>query len=499
MAYRLKSLSSSGGFLKNAPIHFEAGLNTIIGARGTCKSTCVETIRFVFDCDAAKVQALCKTDQADSGDVGGSHAGMLGATLGSGIACCRLTKVDHSDGDEITIEREVGGPSSIYRNGIEELADRDILHMVEIYSQGDLQRIARDPPLRLNLIDRPNQAEIAGLKERRGDVAQQLTTVGRSIRDLNRSIESRQADIRGLGTLRRQLQELQAQRPELSEELEAERSEVGRRNVILDSAKRGASSATETIRRLREATATPIDFAELANEFVANDSVNNQRLAEGFAAMARICADVAKSMEHVDVDILHSAVVHLEAEFDERNKRYYELRREQEEVSDSLKREDGLRKQIAHLERLEHEFQALLVEKDAKLEERSKLRTKLQNITEQIHRLRQVEVERINQLHSEVVTLTLDLGVRSSQYAEEVERLLAGSGIRKQDEVASEVAALFRPCDLIDIVENADAERVAATLERDLRQMTRFVSHLLDSDSLYELEAILFEDSLVLK
>ena len=60
MKWTLQSLSATTGYLQSCPIAFVQGLNCIIGARGTCKSTVVETIRFVFDCEPEKVEVMIK-------------------------------------------------------------------------------------------------------------------------------------------------------------------------------------------------------------------------------------------------------------------------------------------------------------------------------------------------------------------------------------------------------------------------------------------------------
>ncbi len=48
----------------------------------------------------------------------------------------------------------------------------------------------------------------------------------------------------------------------------------------------------------------------------------------------------------------------------------------------------------------------------------------------------------------------------------------------------------------MDIIEGSDAKRLVDALGNDLGQMTRLVSHLLDNNRLYELEAIIPEDNL---
>lgn len=494
MRVQLEAVSTSAGFLKNAELEFAPGLTCIIGARGTCKSTVVESIRFAFDSDARKIEELCSSPGPP--EQRSSNAGMIRATLGSGIAKCHVTALSPDGHDEITIGRELDARPSVFRNGIEELADLGVLHMVEIYSQGDLQQIAHDESLRLDLIDRPNKRAIADLENQRTQLAQQLKEVGTAIRESNRDIEARGADIRGLDGLTRQLDELQSQRPQLSAELDKERSQAEERKAIYEATRRGANEAAELVRQITTALEFQVDLIALQHKLGGLDDEACLRIADSFAEIERVRREVQQRADSLRLDELESSIEELKQVFEKKNQRYYDLRREQEEVSDSLKKEDGLKKQIQHLTELRRELDVFVVRRGELTQQRAQLRTQLQTLSDKIHRIRQKEVERINELHGEVVILTLELGVRSGQFADKLEHLLAGSGIRKQDEVAREISGQFRPCDLVDIVEAADAERLATTLDRDLRQMTRLISHLMDNPELYDLESILFEDSL---
>ena len=91
---------------------------------------------------------------------GPSARGLIRATLQSGLAKCTVTCRASSGQETLTIEREVEAAPRVYQDGIEELVDRSVLHAIEIYSQGDLRRIAEDEKLRLELIDRPNKQVI---------------------------------------------------------------------------------------------------------------------------------------------------------------------------------------------------------------------------------------------------------------------------------------------------------------------------------------------------
>jgi predicted ATPase len=88
----IKTLETTDGYLRNAKIAFVEGLTCIIGARGTCKSTIVETLRFAHGVDAVRSGGLV---QADS-DPSSSHGvgDVVQSTLGSGTAVCTLGVLD---------------------------------------------------------------------------------------------------------------------------------------------------------------------------------------------------------------------------------------------------------------------------------------------------------------------------------------------------------------------------------------------------------------------
>src|SRR5690348_9084927 len=100
MRTRLRSVSTNGGFLINANTEFAEGLTCIIGARGTCKSTLVETIRFLFDHDRDRVKKL--TESAPE------PKGLIAATLGAATASAVVVDVGEGTDTIYALEREVG-------------------------------------------------------------------------------------------------------------------------------------------------------------------------------------------------------------------------------------------------------------------------------------------------------------------------------------------------------------------------------------------------------
>src|ERR1017187_1924773 len=118
----IKSLSTTGGYLEKAPIAFSPNLTCIIGARGTCKSTIVETIRFVFNCDTDRRIEEMLEESVRIGDAESpSHKGLLWETLQGATARCEVDWDLGNSKELFTIERDaITNEPQIYRAGVKE-------------------------------------------------------------------------------------------------------------------------------------------------------------------------------------------------------------------------------------------------------------------------------------------------------------------------------------------------------------------------------------------
>src|ERR1035437_658843 len=150
----LKSIQANSGFLERCKVEFSPALTCIIGARGTCKSTVVESVRFAFDSDRERVTELI------------AATGIITKTLSAGSVRCVVEVIEDGQAVEYVIDREIGSPPRVLRDGTRDVLGNDILHDIEIYSQGSLQQIASidKPQLRLQLIDRPHRVEILRIR-----------------------------------------------------------------------------------------------------------------------------------------------------------------------------------------------------------------------------------------------------------------------------------------------------------------------------------------------
>ena len=489
----IEEIQCTSGYLEQATVKLSRNLNCIIGARGTCKSTLVETLRYAVENDDVTAEILRGTKGYEESN---PYFGLIRETLRSGTVRCTISVQTPADESTITVERDADSDTKLYRDGVRELTDRGILRSFEIYSQGDLQRLADGEKDRLDLIDKPNGEKIAVLKNQRRDEGDRLREIGEKLKSVRERISKLRTDLRSAPDLERELAAAVSDRPTLSDELEAARAGYLSRTSAL-------TALTRAIAALDDANDQPTSL-HAARTVI--DEVTSQINDLKYPEIDPVSSTLAKARTIVDqmltlaaeLQVIDLATAHwqLKEEFDRRNEAYYRLQRERDEVNDAIKREDHLRRQVDHMNGLHNDLSKLLEEETRLLGDRSDHRARFTALSDQIYELRLQQVETINAAHSELVFLKLHSGALSAHYVELLAELLSGSRIREQREVAESISQRITPFDLIDIVESGDSKLLANLIDRDLGQINRVVSHLTDHDRLYDLEGRVLEDRL---
>ncbi len=487
MSTFIRSVSATSGFLQQCNVEFARGLTCIIGARGTCKSTLLESIRFAFDCNPERVRSLVGEAQARPEP----WTGMIKATLGAGSIRCEFATTNAAGETSQLVERDVGNEPRIFQDGIREHADLGVLKDIEIFSQGDLQRIAEDrnDEMRLGLIERPNANRIEVLKRQRQRLAGLLIAVGPKLRTLRGVIQGIRQELQPVPSLREELRRATAACPQLPVELERERVLFERRRQILETveeAGRLRKSALDQLTSLKDITA---GFSAVAARVRGEDVVDVRPAADAISSLEAAFEALragARAIAAVDLPAAHQL---LRTEYERQNEPYYRLRQGQQAVNEALKQQQHLQRQLEHLEKRQKELDAALAQESRLALERQEHRSQIAAIDDELYTLRIAEIEAINSEHGDTIHLTLRTGSGAPRYVEKVSGLLSGSRIRSQDEVAAALADTFAPTALIDIVESGTGERMAELLNRDLGQMNRVVAHLADHSELYALEA----------
>ncbi len=482
----LKSVQTNSGFLEHCQIDFAPRLTCIIGARGTCKSTVVESIRFAFDSDPERVAELTRPE------------GLITKTLGPGSVRCTILVEEDGEKTEYTIDRETGGLPRVSRNGARDALGDELLHEIEIYSQGALQQIASadKPQLRLQLIDRPNRTEILDFKREIERSTAELKTIGTRLRTIRAECDKRKLDIRDIDQLRAELGHVKDGRPELPPTLEEHHSLYLQRRRVMETLSELAGLQQKALSDLATLETLNDKLAALRHSL---DEVSNmetdlpKRLIGEFEQTVATMTAQRNTLANLKVSDHATA---LAADFEIKNEKYYELRQQQQAVSESLKREDALRQRVAELSKTEREVKQLESEQRDLITRRRAVRATAARLRDEIFEMRVREAEKINHEFGDVILLAVRRAAHSKQFVARLSELLAGSRIRTQGNIAEELATNLTPTDLLEAIEDGDAQRLTTLLQRDLGQLTRVVSYLRDHPDLYDLEGELFEDSL---
>lgn len=194
------AMGISGGYLDGVRVEFSPHLNTVIGGRGTGKSTLLECLRYALD-------ILPKGKQAQKLHLDiikenlGKAAGRIEVEIVSSALHDKRYRVSRRYGELAIVRDEAGNVSTLH--------PRDLLPGIDIYGQNEIYELAQDETSRLQLLDRflPNDGNYAQgsetLRKRLQENQQKLLkTIG--------EVDDLKAQVARLPKLMEQLQGFQA-------------------------------------------------------------------------------------------------------------------------------------------------------------------------------------------------------------------------------------------------------------------------------------------------
>lgn len=142
---KILRMSISGGYLDGVQIAFSENLNTVIGGRGTGKSTLLECLRYVLDIPPQGKQAQ-KLHQDIIKENLGRSAGRIEVEI--------VSSAQH--GKHYRVSRRYGEPPIVRdeHDNVSTLPPRDLLPEIDIYGQNEIYELAQDEQSRIRLLDR---------------------------------------------------------------------------------------------------------------------------------------------------------------------------------------------------------------------------------------------------------------------------------------------------------------------------------------------------------
>ncbi|WP_243300547.1 AAA family ATPase [Bacillus litorisediminis] len=139
-----------GGYLDGLDIFLSPHLNTLIGGRGTGKSTLLELIRYAIELEPKSKKTKTTLDSLIRSNLG-IEKGRIEITVSSNKQHGKLYKIIKRYGDPVVIT-DLGGD-------ISNLTIEDVLPNIEIYGQNEIIEIIEDEKAKIQILNRflPNQ------------------------------------------------------------------------------------------------------------------------------------------------------------------------------------------------------------------------------------------------------------------------------------------------------------------------------------------------------
>jgi len=461
----IERVQIEGGFLDGLDIRLRTGLNTIIGARGTGKSSLVELIRFCLG---------IRGHTADSNAKSLSHAR---AVLLDG----QITITIGNDDESISFSRSVDSEitPSIQPN----------LKLPLIFSQTEVETIGLLPAGRLDIVDK----FIINMLELRATELSLVSNIEAYSSEITESMQkfSKNEDkTLVLPSLMRQLTELEdeekkvvavsVQAAEKSKVLNQLTNEYVDRSKIIDS----LNSTLELNQNLRHSIQASID----SKVYEIPESIYGISKIEDFKKLKSTATDRFISgitmLKEIDT-LLNEELRHREREQSALTKKGQTIRKEVDQYKEGAgeisRKMQNLKKEVSQIGSVVN-INSDIKSRILKIrEKRDDALDKLEEIRDIITEQRQSVCDRLNQALNPKIRVQLEQLSRVEEYEEVLINSMKGSGIR-YNELAPIISQAMPPRVLLNIVEENNVDEfislVSISRDRAFRVLTALASSL---------------------
>ncbi len=463
----IEQVQIEDGFLNGLNVEFVPGLNVLIGARGTGKTSLIELIRFALGASAFTEDAARRGHQQALSVLQGGQISLVLRDAGERFVVTRAAR------DEVPRStRQIPPVTVLAQSEIEAvgaqatgrllLIDRFRLNRGEI----DQRRVSLTSTLR------SITAEISGVRDELRSISEQISDMQTVRSERLHAVEQQRDLLKSIATTENDRRELA--------ELQARAAILGVRSGVYDRTTTTLGSLRQTLVNIAEGLRTIEPWPDSAGE---NDLLSGIRQRSTAAAQAlRTTIAILESAES-DIQVLITDNSSDRLLTDEKARA---SRRALEELQAGA---GALTRQVEILTEREAQLGALEVLAD----ERTKRVAELQALRRRIFEaLEQDRTERYKSRFQITQKLNADLSpeIRSELvesgmtdgYANIIASALRGSGLH-YNSLAPLLAACMSPLELVEAVESSDIDAITEaadiTTERAINMMTYLQSHSL--------------------
>jgi PHP family Zn ribbon phosphoesterase len=296
---RLLGARWEAGFLGEVVFPLNAELNSLIGGKGTGKSTVIETIRYAFDLGFHGVAEVEDAAQKlrDNAFRSGSK---ISVVVETDAPARKKYVIERTAPHAPVVRDELGQPRP-------ELDPQQLLRPC-VYGQKEIYGIAQNPPALLSLLDGFCASELRPVAEKERELLDACRVNARVLLDTQRRIDDAEAKLAELPNL----EEWRARFREAGfEELLRERRQLDREERLFVEAaetlagrERKLASLTSDDDRLARSLELPAGEEDLPNRDLLIDAHaaledSDRRWDEGVRALASILADARRELERI--------------------------------------------------------------------------------------------------------------------------------------------------------------------------------------------------------
>lgn len=488
--HRIKSLTIIGGFLDGLRVDFADGLNCIIGARGTGKSTILEFIRYAMDALPQGDVAPAMRKRVDALISQNLDGGRVELTVESKDGLTYI--ISRADGEEPVVLDAQRKPTAI------SLKNRGLFR-ANIYSQNDVETIADQGRYQLDLIDGFESARLANLDYSIRDIRNHLITSAHTLEPMRRNLVVLEEELKKLPDIEDRLKGLAVGPDGGNDEINKAHAAKARR----DREARAVKSVGQQITALHQGIENLVGRVRsqiaplLGREFSAGE---NAALFKELAGALDVCAKEVDShlsgaVRRIEAfeDSLSNTGDKLSAAHQEQEMAFRALiEKHREHQSQSVERTglEKTRNELLEKRRLREE---LLRQIAAAEEERIKLLDQLSELRDERFAVREEIALRLNQELMPEIRVSVRQHGDPSEYQSFLEDTLRSQN-RRPALMAQKLVNALTPGQLASIIRSRDTQALVERADLNPDQAGKVMAAFSGEPSLYELETVELRD-----
>ncbi len=490
-AHRILRLAIIGGFLDGAQFEFSDGLNCIIGARGTGKTTVFELIRFVLDAIPSSETQTTERRRIES---------LVEKNLAGGrVELTIVTKdslkyvVTRSAGEEPIVLTADGKPTGIsLRSSGGFRAD--------IYSQNEVETIADVTSAQLGVIDNFEAEQITEANVQVRRLQAELEASANHMLPLQQQIDAMSEELVTLDGVQERLKQF----TDTGDQDSAAINEAHARKSVRDREQRAAARLREVLRQgatdvssLRERLAhlgDAIDDRDITNgpnaAIVAQMGQQVKRCKQAVEnALDQATNQVVESLSELAAltRTLHNAHAEQELEFRSLIEQHNHVQATAAERVKLERRRNELMERQREKTRLEEKLAGLAVQ-------RSELLERFRRIQDERFAIRESVAQRISARLAPAIRVAITQFANPERYQRLLESALRSAHVRHLV-VAQKLVDAFWPAELARLVRQRDAAALVEQAKLNTDQCGKVLAALSQPALLFRLEAVELLDS----